>query len=96
MTTSFAWFTRGDLGHSWQASPAGCLIALLTIPVALWLFLCSWLKKPIGFRSIDKPLMGLVVLIVAVSLAFWFIRILGAPLDLGLVLTGLPSGGGPR
>jgi hypothetical protein len=94
MTTSFAWFARGDFGQSWQTNPAGCLIALLTIPVACWLILCSWFKKPVGFRSIDKPLMALLVSIVAASLAFWFIRIIGAPVDPGLA--GLPPMAGPR
>jgi hypothetical protein len=94
MTTSFAWFARGCLGRSWQASPAGCLIALLTIPVASWLILCSWFKKPVGFRSVEGPLIGLLVSIVAASLAFWFIRIIGAPVALSP--TGLPPAGWPR
>ncbi len=83
MTTSFAWFTRGHLAKSWQASPAGCLMAPLVAPVAIWLVLCSWLKKPVGFRSVDRPLLGLLVAIVSASLAFWFIRILGAFVHLG-------------
>src|SRR4051794_22616187 len=33
MTTSFAWLTRGRLDRSWQANPAGCLIAILITPV---------------------------------------------------------------
>jgi hypothetical protein len=82
MTTSFAWFARGCLAQSWRANPAGCLIALFAVPVACWLFLCSWLERPVVFRSIDKPLIGLLVSIVAVTLAFWLIRIIGAPADL--------------
>ncbi|MGC8641294.1 MAG: DUF2752 domain-containing protein [Isosphaeraceae bacterium] len=78
MTTAFAWFTRGSLGASWRANPAGCLIALLIVPVSSWLLLCVWLGRPIGFRSIDRPLLGLLIAIVSASLAFWFIRILGA------------------
>ena len=78
MTTSFAWFARGRVAQAWRASPPGCLIALLTLPVSCWLLLCAWYKQPVGFRSIDKPLMGLLLLLVAVSLAFWLIRICGA------------------
>ena len=78
MTTSFAWFARGRVAQAWRASPPGCLIALLTLPVSCWLVLCAWYKHPVGFRSIDKPLMGLLLLLVAVSLAFWLIRICGA------------------
>ena len=33
MTTSFAWFVRGRIDRSWQANPAGCLYALLTVPL---------------------------------------------------------------
>jgi hypothetical protein len=91
MTTSFAWFARGRLGRSWQASPAGCLIALLTVPVATWLILCSWLRRPVGFRSVEEPLMGLLVAVVAASLAFWFVRILGSTVALGPA--GLPPAG---
>jgi hypothetical protein len=79
MTTAFAWFARGDWGRSWRANPAGLLIALLVIPVSVWLSLCGWLKRPVGFRSLDRPLMGLLVAIVSASLACWLVRILGAP-----------------
>jgi hypothetical protein len=83
MTTAFAWFARGRLDRSWRASPAGCLIALSIAPVAAWLILCSWSKRPVGFRSVEGPLMGLLVAIVAASLAFWFLRILGETAALG-------------
>ena len=78
MTTAFAWFTRGSLAESWWANPAGCLIALLIVPVSIWLLVCVWLGRPVGCRSIDRPLMGLLIAIVSASLAFWLIRILGA------------------
>jgi len=83
MTTAFAWLARGNLVRSWQVSPAGCLIAFLVTPVASWLLLCSWSSRPVGFRSVEEPLMGLLVSIVAASLAFWFIRILGATVAVG-------------
>jgi hypothetical protein len=93
MTTAFAWFARGQLDRSWQASPAGCLIALSNPPVAAWLILCSWLGRPVGFRSVEGPMMGLLVSIVAASLAFWFLRILGATVTLGPAgLPFLPAG----
>jgi hypothetical protein len=92
MTTSFAWFTRGRLDRAWQANPGGFLAALVTVPVASWLLVCCWYKKPIGFRSIDRPLMGLLLSIVAASLAFWLIRFFGASGNLSL--TGFPLVGG--
>ncbi len=94
MTTSFAWFSRGCLARSWQANPGGCLIALLSIPVGFWLLLCCWFKRPVGFQSIDRPLMVLLVSIVAASFAFWFIRIIGAPVNSGVA--GFPPVAGPR
>ncbi len=93
MTTAWAYFTRGRLGDSWRANPAGCLIALLVPPLVAWLVLCVWLKKPVGCRSMDRPLLAILALSVLTSLAFWIIRILGAPLDLGL--PGLPPVLGP-
>jgi hypothetical protein len=88
MTTAFAWFARGSLGPAWRASPAGCLIAFLVVPVSIWLLVSVWFKKPVGFWSVDRPLVGLLVAIVSASLAFWIIRILGATDNLGP--TGLP------
>jgi hypothetical protein len=88
MTTSFAWFMRGRLGKSWQVSPAGCLIASLIPPVAVWLLSCSFCARPVGCRSLDRPLMGLLVAIVSASLVFWLIRNLGASAHLGL--TAIP------
>ena len=89
MTTSFAWFARGRLGKSWQVSPAGCLIASLVLPVAAWLLSCCLCARPVGCRSLDRPLMGLLVAIVSASLIFWLIRNLGASAHLGL--TAMPK-----
>ena len=94
MTTALAWFTRGNLGLSWRANPAGCLIGVLIGPVSAWLLACCWFKKPLGFRSVDRPLMGLLVAIVVISLAFWCIRTIGASVRLGPA--GLPTTLAPR
>ncbi len=88
MTTAFAWFTRGCFRSSWQANPAGCMMAALIVPVSLWLLACGWLGKAVGCRSVDRPLMGMLVAIVLISLAFWTIRFLGAPLN--PAASGLP------
>src|SRR5690348_8367312 len=48
MTTAFAWLSRAELGRSWGANPAGCVIALLVPPVATWLVSCFWLRRPVG------------------------------------------------
>ncbi len=63
-------------------------MALLILPVSSWLLVCVWLKRSVGFRSVDRPLMGLLIVIVSASLAFWISRFLGAPLTPGP--TGMP------
>ncbi|MFO0890238.1 MAG: DUF2752 domain-containing protein [Isosphaeraceae bacterium] len=93
MTTALAWLTRGSPMRAWRANPAGCLIGLLIPFVAAWLLLCVWLDRPVGFRSIDRPLMGLVLAVVLLSVVFWILRMLGAsaPLGLGGVAAGGPA-----
>ena len=55
MTTSFAWFMRGRIDRSWQANPAGCLFALLTVPLIAWLVVSAVENEPVGFRSLSGP-----------------------------------------
>ena len=59
-------------------------MALLVLPLVVWLLFCVWLKKPVGCRSMDRPLLAILAATVLTSLAFWIVRILGAPLNLGL------------
>ena len=50
MTTSFAWLVRGRIDRSWQANPAGCVLALLAVPLSVWLVLSAVANKPVGFQ----------------------------------------------
>jgi hypothetical protein len=79
MTTSFAWLTRGRIDRSWQANPAGCLYALLTVPLMAWLVSSAVANEPVGFRSLSAPLIGSLVAAVAVGLASWLIRWIVSP-----------------
>lgn len=79
MTTSFAWLTRGRIAHSWQANPAGCMYALMTVPLIAWLVLSAVANEPAGFRTLWAPLAGLLVAAVALGLAFWLIRLIVSP-----------------
>jgi hypothetical protein len=79
MTTSFAWFVRGRVDRSWQANPAGCLFALLTVPVIVWLVGSSLANQPVGFPSLSRPLTALLVLAVVLCLASWLIRSIVSP-----------------
>jgi hypothetical protein len=75
MTTAFSWFTRGRIDRSWQANPAGCLFALLAVPIIVWLVGSAVENRPIGFSSLMSPLVGLLVAAVILGLASWLIRL---------------------
>jgi len=74
-TTAFAWFVRGRFGRSWGANPAGLLLASVCVGLAPWLLVGAAMGKAPGFRSLERPLLGLVVATVAVSLVSWTIRL---------------------
>jgi hypothetical protein len=82
MTTAFAWFTRGRLDRSWRANPAGCLFAMSSIAVMVWLVACAVRDEPVGFRSVMGPMTGLLLAGVALSLVFWLIRMIVSPASL--------------
>jgi hypothetical protein len=79
MTTSFSWLTRGRIDRSWQANPAGCLYALLTVPLIGWLALSAVANKAVGSESLSASLAGLVFAVVASGLASWLIRLIVSP-----------------
>jgi hypothetical protein len=79
MTTAVALASRGLLAESWKANPAGALLAVVSVPLIGWLILCTWKRRPVGFRTVEGPLLGLLLSIAAVSVAFWMVRILGGP-----------------
>jgi hypothetical protein len=76
MTTAFAWFVRGRLDRSWQANPAGCLLAPACAALIPWLVAGAVRGRPIGCRSLEVPLIGIVVATVAASLLSWTIRLI--------------------
>ncbi|MBV8553911.1 MAG: DUF2752 domain-containing protein [Planctomycetaceae bacterium] len=76
MTTSFAWFARGRFDRSWRANPAGSVLALTCVALVPWLLAGAARGRPPGFRSLDRPLIGLVVATVALSLVSWTLRLI--------------------
>ena len=76
MTTSFAWFARGRFDRSWRANPAGSVLALTCVALIPWLLAGAARGRPPGFRSLDRPLIGLVVATLALSLVSWTLRLL--------------------
>jgi len=79
MTTSLAWVVRGRVGRSWQANPAGCVLALLSVPLMVWLVCSAVANQPRGCSSLSRPLMTLLVAAVVLSLASWFVRLIVSP-----------------
>lgn len=77
MTTAFAWMTRGRLEPAWRANPAGCALAPLTGALALWLLAAAWRGRPVGTKSLDTPLVVLVIAAAALSLIAWAARLAG-------------------
>ena len=74
MTTSFAWFARGELVRAWRANPAGSLLALVSLAMIPWLLLVSARGCPWPFRDLERPLVGLSVAVVALTLISWTVR----------------------
>ena len=75
MTTSFAWFARGRLDRSWRANPAGSVLAPVSLLMVPWLLLGAFRGQPVGFRSVEGPVLAVVSAAVAASLLFWTIRL---------------------
>jgi hypothetical protein len=79
MTTSCAWLMRGRIDRSWRANPAGCLLALFSVPFMAWLIVSAVADQPVGFQSLAKPLLNLLVGAAVLALACWLIRWIVSP-----------------
>jgi hypothetical protein len=71
MTTSFAWFVRANFVQSWRANPAGSLIAPTSLLMIPWLLFVAIRGRPWPFRTLEQPLVGLSVAVVALTLIGW-------------------------
>ena len=79
MTTSYAWLARGRIDRSWRASPAGCVYALVSVPLIAWMVLSAIVNRPVGFQSLALPLVGLLFGGIILGLASWLIRLIDSP-----------------
>lgn len=91
MTTAYAWFVRGRIDRSWGANPAGCLLAAFSMPLIVWLVACAFRARPLGFRSLTGPLMGLLLVGCVLSLACWLIRWTVSPTALTAAGSSTPA-----
>jgi hypothetical protein len=80
MTTAFAWSVRGRLDRAWWANPAGAVLAPTCLALVPWLLVSAIRGRPWGTRSLDGPLMALVLASAALSVLAWTVRVLLEPL----------------
>jgi hypothetical protein len=77
LTTAFAWSVRGRLDRAWRANPTGALLAVSCVGLVPWLVACAASGRPRwGARSIDGPLVVLMVAAVALGLGAWTFRLI--------------------
>jgi hypothetical protein len=77
MTTAFAWGVRGRLDRAWVANPAGAFLAPACAALIPWLLACAASGRPRwGARSVDGPLVSIVVAAVALGLGAWTFRMI--------------------
>ncbi len=74
MTTSFAWFARGEPANAWRANPAGSLLAPTCLVLIPWLLAASARGRPSPFRALESPLVTLAVAVVALTVLSWLVR----------------------
>jgi hypothetical protein len=76
MTTAFAWTVRGRPDRAWRANPAGTLIVPMCALLVPWLVVGAARGRPWGTKTLDGPLIAVVVAAVALSLVVWTLRLL--------------------
>lgn len=77
MTTSWAWMTRGELLHSWNANPGGLALGMFVLVMAPWMIAssCKGYWWPLECQPRYVLLAGMTVIVI--TLIQWFIRIQG-------------------
>jgi hypothetical protein len=77
MTTALAWSVRGRLDRAWRANPAGAGLALSCSGLVPWLIVCAASGRPRwGARSIDGPLIVIIVATAGLGLGAWTVRLI--------------------
>jgi hypothetical protein len=76
MTTAFAWSVRGNLVRAWQSNPVGMLMVPVCVLLVPWLLVGAARGRPWGTKTLEGPLIAVVVAAVALSLAAWTLRLL--------------------
>lgn len=74
LTTSFAWFVRGQWRRSFQANPAGLLLATSAVVLCPWFFVVAIRGRWIGIRSPGLFFVYGFAGWVLLSLILWLLR----------------------
>ena len=76
MTTAFSWSVRGRFDMAARANPAGSLLAPTCLLMIPWLVAVAVSGRAWPFRTLEGPLVGVVLAGVALALASWAVRLL--------------------
>lgn len=76
MTTAFAWCMRGRPEMAWRANPASFFLVPACLVLIPWLIFSAAIGRAWGFRSVEVPLVSLVVASASVSVLVWSFRLL--------------------
>lgn len=71
MTTSFALLMRADLENSLRANAVGTLLAVFCLAVIPWSFASVLRKRPLFIVSLERAMIGIVIVFVVLLLTRW-------------------------
>jgi hypothetical protein len=74
MTTSFAWFVRGQWQRSFQVNPAGLMLAMSVVVLCPWFFAAAFKGRWIGIRAPGLWFVYGFAGWVLLSLILWWLR----------------------
>lgn len=75
MTTSFAWYVRGNWIKAWQANPAGLYLAILCTGLIPWAWIAVWRGSGWGFREWERNALLALLPLVLLGGGHWCIRL---------------------
>jgi hypothetical protein len=71
MTTSFAFFVRGDLWNSLRANAVGTVLAAFCLALVPWSLVCAVRGRTYVVRSLEQGLMATILVFMALLLLRW-------------------------
>lgn len=75
MTTSFAYFVRGEILPAARASASGLLLAIVCAAQLPWIAMSVWRGRLFGMRHPDRWVMTAVLCLGFVCLTEWLLRV---------------------